>query len=282
MFASLALLFAPLWFFGFGAAESLRRLPLLVRIAMAGALALSYFVLVVGTVAFRLPFVALMIVFPMAIAACLALPDGTICMHWRDALALAAIVIAYFSRLLQPAWGTGSQSSALFSKLFLADAVLYAYLIVRKLEGTGYCLIPTRSSLMIGFREWAYCVPMAFAIGELTGFIHFRARCISAEQAISGVLLTFLLIAIPEELFFRAILQNLLETRIGPTKALVVAALLFGLSHFNHGSSFNWRYVLLASLAGIFYGRAWRANHQIFASLVTHTSVDVVWSFWFR
>jgi CAAX protease family protein len=90
------------------------------------------------------------------------------------------------------------------------------------------------------------------------------------------------LIAIPEELFFRAILQNLLETRFGPTRALVIAAFLFGLSHFNHGSRFNWKYVLLASLAGIFYGRAWRVNRHIFASVVTHTAVDVVWSLWFR
>jgi uncharacterized protein len=40
--------------------------------------------------------------------------------------------------------------------------------------------------------------------------------------------------------------------------------------------------VFLASIAGIFYGRAWRANRQIFASIVTHTAVDVVWSLWFR
>jgi membrane protease YdiL (CAAX protease family) len=61
-----------------------------------------------------------------------------------------------------------------------------------------------------------------------------------------------------------------------------VAALLFGLSHFNHGARFNWRYVLLAAIAGIFYGRAWRARRQIFASVVTHTAIDVVWSLWFR
>jgi hypothetical protein len=64
--------------------------------------------------------------------------------------------------------------------------------------------------------------------------------------------------------------------------ALILAALLFGLSHFNHGAAFNWRYVLLASVAGIFYGRAWRAQRNVFAAVVTHTAVDVVWSLWFR
>jgi hypothetical protein len=120
------------------------------------------------------------------------------------------------------------------------------------------------------------------ALGELTGFIHFHGGMPRVGQAFADILLTFLLIAIPEELFFRAILQNLLETRIGRIAALLATAILFGLSHFNHGAAFNWRYVLLASIAGIFYGRAWRPNRQIFASIVTHTAVDVVWSLWFR
>src|SRR5205814_6926856 len=133
----------------------------------------------------------------------------------------------------------------------------------------GYSLVPTRASLIIGFREWAFLLPLALGFGELTHFIHFHATGPRIGNVLADLLLTFLLIAIPEELFFRAILQNFLETRIGKTAALPVAAILFGLSHFSHGAVFNWRYVLLASIAGIFYGRAWRANWQIFASIVT-------------
>jgi membrane protease YdiL (CAAX protease family) len=40
--------------------------------------------------------------------------------------------------------------------------------------------------------------------------------------------------------------------------------------------------VILATIAGIFYGRAWRARRRLFASSVTHTTVDTVWSIWFR
>ena len=116
----------------------------------------------------------------------------------------------------------------------------------------------------MGLREWLYFLPIAVALGEVTGFIHFHSGVPRVGNVIAGILLTFLLIAIPEELFFRAILQNLLETRIVRTAALLVAATLFGLSHFNHGAGFNWRYVLLASIAGIFYGRAWQAERQIF------------------
>jgi hypothetical protein len=76
--------------------------------------------------------------------------------------------------------------------------------------------------------------------------------------------------------------QNLLERRVGRRAALAITAVLFGLSHFNKRSAhFNWRYVLLASIAGIFYGRAWRERRRVSASAITHASVDAIWSFWF-
>jgi uncharacterized protein len=45
---------------------------------------------------------------------------------------------------------------------------------------------------------------------------------------------------------------------------------------------FNWRYVLLAAIAGIFYGRAWRRERRVGASAVTHATVDSVWSLFLR
>jgi hypothetical protein len=94
---------------------------------------------------------------------------------------------------------------------------------------------------------------------------------------------TFFFIAVPEELFFRGWLQNLLERHLGRGRALVVVAILFGLSHFNKRAVFfNWRYVLLAAIAGIFYGRAWRSHRRVAASSITHATVDSCWSLWFR
>ncbi len=92
----------------------------------------------------------------------------------------------------------------------------------------------------------------------------------------------FIFVAVPEELFFRVWLQNLLERRAGRKSALAIASVLFGLSHFNKRSTtFNWRYVILATIAGIFYGRAWREQRRLPASSITHATVDAIWTFWF-
>ncbi len=277
-FASFAILLAPLWFLGFDATELLKRLPKSAQVAIATLFALPYFVFNAGTAAFRWQFAAIMIALPVVLAAIVALPGVLSRMHWRDGIVIAGIAVIHFLKLLLPAWS----GVTFFSKLFLADIVLYCFLVVRALEGAGYSLVPTRSAVRTGMRELVLYVPIAVVAGESMGFIHFHAAAVGLDRVIGAVLLTFLLIAIPEELFFRAILQNLLETRLGRRRALLLAAFLFGLSHFNHGTGFNWKYVLLASVAGIFYGRAWRANRQIFASVVTHTAVDVLWSLWFR
>jgi hypothetical protein len=183
-------------------------------------------------------------------------------------------------RLFSGAWphpGLGS-----LPKLYLCDVALYLYLVVRGVEGAGYDFAPNAHALAIGVREWLYFSPFAFGLGFALHFIRFYPRVHSAAHIFAAVLVTFLLTAVPEEFFFRGVLQNLLEPHLGRLRALAVASLLFGLSHFHKGASFNWRYVLLAAIAGVFYGRAWHARRQLLASSITHTLVDVVWSLWFR
>ena len=279
-FAAFVLLFAPLWFSGFGATEPLKRMRAGWKISTAAALALPYFVFAVGTPDFSWRAALIVVGLPVLLAAFLELPRLDAKMSWRDLVALALVVAAYFLHWLRIAWP--SPTLALFPKLFLADVALYCFFVIRRPDGSCYSLVPTKSALRIGLREWLLYFPIALALGEITHFIHFHPAFPRLNPLLGGILLTFLLVPIPEELFFRGILQNLLETRLGRTGSLLVASLLFGLSHFNHGATFNWRYVLLASIAGIFYGRAWRAERQLFASIITHTTVDVVWSLWFR
>jgi membrane protease YdiL (CAAX protease family) len=277
-FAAFALLFAPLWFCGFGVAGPLTRASKVTSIMSAGVSAVPYFVFAFGTPEFYWHAAIISIALPLLLAAFIVLPDlPAKKMTWRDAGVLAIIIAAYFLK-----WTDFWPGLPVLSKLFLADIALYCFFAGRRLEGMGYSLIPTERAFRIGFREWLFYFPIALALGAATGFIHFHAVIPHLSGVVTGILVTSLLIALPEELFFRAIVQNLLETRIGRNAALVLAAILFGLSHFNHGSHFNWRYVLLASIAGIFYGRAWRAERQVLAALVTHTAVDVAWSLWFR
>jgi uncharacterized protein len=280
--ASFALLLAPLWFFGFGAGEWLRdsvHTPAL-RIFLPAVLAVPYLVFAIPARDLRWPVAVPMIALPILLAGFLELPALPSRMVWRDAAVLAFLAAIYMLRLLGAAWPY--HGLAALPKLFVVDVALYLYVVVRRLEGVGYTFLPALNAVTVGLREWVYFLPFGIGLGLATGFIHFHPRLPSATNIAAEVLATFLLVAIPEELFFRGILQNLLETRFGRRRALTLTAMLFGLAHFNKGATFNWRYVLLAAIAGIFYGRAWRSRRQLLASVLTHTAVDVVWALCFR
>jgi membrane protease YdiL (CAAX protease family) len=129
----------------------------------------------------------------------------------------------------------------------------------------------------------AFYTPIALAMGLGLGFLHTHAVWPRAGAIAFAWLFTFFFIAVPEELFFRGWLQNLLERRIGRYPALFLTAALFGLAHFNkRAAHFNWRYVLMAAIAGVFYGRAWRWRRRVGTSAVTHATVDSIWSLWLR
>jgi membrane protease YdiL (CAAX protease family) len=162
------------------------------------------------------------------------------------------------------------------------DSALYSFLVVRGVDGVGYDFRPKLNDVLTGLRELLFFAPIVIGLGLALHFITPHGGLPSGTSAFSAVVITLVFVAIPEELFFRGLLQNLLEPRIGRSAALWVSAVIFGLSHFNKPLPFNWRYVLLATIAGLFYGRAWRSRRRVLASATTHTCVDVLWSLWFR
>lgn len=286
-FAGFALLLAPLWFFAFGAGARLRMLlqaPWFgcrsTRVAAPALLVVPYVLYALPLGEFQWRFACALALTPVILSVLLELAPKAQRLLWQDAVVLFTLALMLELRVFSGAWphpGLGS-----LPKLYLCDVALYLYLVVREVEGVGYSFTPDVGAFAIGVREWLYFSPFAFGLGFALHFISFYPWVHSAAHIAAGVLVTFLLTAVPEELFYRGLLQNLLEPHLGRLGALAVASLLFGLSHFHKGAAFNWRYVLLAAIAGVFYGRAWRARRQLLASSLTHTLVDVVWSLWFR
>src|SRR5580704_8723748 len=198
---------------------------------------------------------------------------------WRDVLILLVLGLAVDLRWFDRAWPPGPRA---LNELFLVDAGLYGFLAIRKLGGTGFDFHLKWSDWKTGLRELVFFTPFVLALGLVLGFIHPHRNLPGIGGALLRWVGIFFFTAVPEELFFRAWVQNLLERRMGRRAALVIASVLFGLSHFNKRSAhFNWRYVLLATVAGIFYGRAWREQRRVPASTITHASVDWLWGLWF-
>jgi hypothetical protein len=276
----LPFLYAAFWPPG---AQDAQRPPLAVRIGRPGVLCVPYAIVAISYGQFRWGWFALYLLLPVVISFLLhraGVVDPEQRGDWRDLLVLAVLGLAVDLRWFEPAW---PPRLAVFNKMLLLDAGIYGFLAIRRLNGVGFDLRLRMADLRIGLRELAFYAPMAIALGLSLGFLHFHAQIPTVAHVVLGWVFTFFFIAIPEELFFRGWIQNLLERRLGRRWALLTTAVLFGLSHFNKRAvHFNWRYVLLAGIAGIFYGRAWRQERRVGASAITHTSVDTLWSLWLR
>jgi membrane protease YdiL (CAAX protease family) len=276
----------PFWavaFFPQTIGARVRRFPVWAQLASPAVLCVPYLLVALGSGIFRVQWFALYALLPAAVAILLwqaAHADAEQHGNWRDFLVLAALGLAVDLRWFEGAWPA---HLAIFNKILLLDAGIYGFVLIRQLDGIGFDLRLRFSDLGIGLREAAIYTPIALALGLWIGFLHLHWVWPGLGAIAAAWLFTFFFIAVPEELFFRGWLQNLLEKRIGRYGALFVTACLFGLAHFNkRTTSFNWRYVLLAALAGIFYGRAWRAQRRVGASAITHATVDAIWSLWLR
>jgi hypothetical protein len=205
--------------------------------------------------------------------------------EWRDWVVLAILGISVELHFFDRAWPVAGLSG--MPKLLFVDAGLYGYLVLRPLRGIGFDLRLRSRDVRIGLREFFYYAPLALVVGFALGFLHFHKTSGSPPAFAAGWLFTFFFVALPEELFFRGLMLNMLArsfgARLGTRRALAITSLVFGLAHFNkRAAHFNWRYVIMAAIAGVFYGRAWLAQRRLIASSITHATVDTVWSIWLR
>jgi membrane protease YdiL (CAAX protease family) len=107
----------------------------------------------------------------------------------------------------------------------------------------------------------------------LLGYVRFEPKWTSLfwVWAAANLLSTCL----SEEAFFRGFVQRELQSalrsvRHGQCFALLAAAVLFGLAHFAGG----WRYVLLATLAGVGYGYLYQRSQRIEWAMLAHFALN--------
>ncbi len=246
----------------------------------------SYFIFAFGTGTFSLSATGKLAAY-IAVPTLLLLPDRLRRADragWRDFAAILALGLPVSAGWLAGIW-TWPQELYFFRPIFCVCLGGYAFMVVRGLEGVGYRLGFRKGDVIDGLSNFAAFVLLGIPLGYFLGFIHFRPAAVPLADFAFQLFGIYLTIAIPEELLFRGILQNFLTKSIsrrrGGVYALVVASVVFGASHLHHPPVPNWKYGIMATLAGVFYGNAYRARQRLSASALTHTLVDTTWHFWF-
>lgn len=120
--------------------------------------------------------------------------------------------------------------------------------------------------------------PILIVVGIAIGFIpapHWPTQSGGRMAGAAGII--FADTALPEEILFRALIQNLMMQRFGDRRGtLLAASVIFGCAHLDNGPQPlpNWRYMIEASIAGVAYGEVFRRARSITSSAALHTMVD--------
>ncbi len=243
----------------------------------------------------------------IAIPTALLLPDRLQhreSLTWRDGVAMVALAVPVSAGWLQGIW-TWPEDIYIFRPIFCVLVGGYDFMVLRNLEGVGFRLVWRWRDVSEALLNLLGYSLIAIPLGIALGFIHPHAmRALargpmfqvtwlediaqSVRPAINFFFLwmgIYLTVAIPEELLFRGVLQNILVRTIrkGPRGlyGLLIASVVFGASHLHHAPVPNWRYAIMATVAGIFYGNVYRTRGRLCASALTHALVDTIWHFWF-
>jgi membrane protease YdiL (CAAX protease family) len=255
------------------------------------AVFLVYLIYVLGTNSFafaRVGAVGALVLVPLVLAASAERqPPGS----WQDFAILAGVWLAV--KPLPNPWGwslshwlwphPGGRLAYVFTVLLCVNVALASFVLLRRVNGIGYS---------IGWgRHWSFFVLasllvfscIAIPLGTGMHFIQFSPQWVQWKSLPLVSLGILFFTAWPEEFLFRGLLQNMLARASNSELAgWWTASILFGLSHITNMGFPNWKYVILATIAGFFYGWTWRKTGSIFASALVHGGVDTLWHFLFR
>ncbi len=191
------------------------------------------------------------------------------------------VELAALTRAWTPASADIPSPSHLFTQLLAMNLVLFCFLAVRPLAGIGFTFRLKARDIVQALIAFAWFLPLALVFAAVTGFVPFEPHPPNLALIIPVTLAVTFMVALPEEILFRGLIQNLLQrvagTARGRVVAMLVASILFGFSHLNNHPTFDWRYVTIASLAGIAYGTVYNRTGKVTAAAITHALIDIVW-----
>jgi membrane protease YdiL (CAAX protease family) len=206
---------------------------------------------------------------------------------WRDAVTILWIWLPIELGLIRRVLISSAPDTDFhygFAQALAVNMGVIAFAAWRRFPGIGYRFELDRNQVSVALFYFSVFAAIAIPLGFAIHFIRYSFEVSKLAFAPAAFLGIYLLVAVPEEVLFRGLIQNWFE-RVTTRRivSLMLASIVFGAAHLNNGPPIpNYRYFLMASIAGIFYGLVWRRTGSVAASAITHALVDTVWSALFR
>jgi membrane protease YdiL (CAAX protease family) len=177
----------------------------------------------------------------------------------------------------------GFLHSVAYGVAILLGVILFA--CFRGASGMKYNFPRAWRDLLLPILAFALVAPVLAVVGISIGFIpmpHIPTAGAGRMASAAGIILAAT--ALPEEILFRSMIQNFLMQRFGGgARTLLAASLIFGAAHLDNGPQPlpNWRYMILATIAGAAYGKVFQKSSTVLSSAFLHAMVDWTKHFFF-
>ena len=160
-------------------------------------------------------------------------------------------------------------------KLMLIPLGLFVFLELRRLRGTGFRLVPSRSDWKFAFKISGYSLPWILLVGIVSGYLQWDPPIAdplrSIGAAVGKLVGIYFTTALAEEFLLRGVVQNLAAASTGrPLLAQGISAILFGAVHLGRGGFPNLPYAATASVLGWFCGKAYVKSGTVTAAMIVH------------
>lgn len=196
------------------------------------------------------------------------------------AILAAFILLPWFERLYPSPAGTIKLNS--LTKLLWLRIGIAIFLFPRKWKVPGFGLWPQKRDWIVGTQQFLLFLAILLPVGFYFKVLRLQLPRVELWVLPFLALGTFLgvlfFVAFGEEFFFRGVLQKTLIQGLGKWPGIVVSSMAFGAVHLPFRSFPNWRFALLAAVAGIFYGLAFERAKSLRAAMVSHALVVTVWT----
>ncbi|HYV85856.1 MAG TPA: type II CAAX endopeptidase family protein [Patescibacteria group bacterium] len=179
-------------------------------------------------------------------------------------------------------WPAGGNGAILAAPLGLS-LMVFLFAVVRGWSDLGYVARVDRRDLLSAGAAFLGFAAIGIPLGLWSGFLRPAAAWPGPVAILLRGVMIFLLTAVPEETCFRGLIQGYFARLTGrPIVSLAAASLVFGAAHLNNGPVPDWRYAVLATLAGLAYGWTYMRTRRLAAPALTHLLVDLTWSVVFK
>ncbi|MDX2267417.1 MAG: CPBP family intramembrane glutamic endopeptidase [Bryobacter sp.] len=208
---------------------------------------------------------------------------------WADIgllVLLTGLIFSDYFLPLYPETASGLKLKAL-AKLLWMRVGIQTFAYVRKFSVPRMGFLPNGQEWGIGLLHFGLVLAMLVPMGWWTGALKWQLPNVETWQlpflAAGYFCALMLFLAYGEEYLVRGVLQQSLAKWMGGrVLPLLVTSLCFGAIHLPFRGQFpNWRFALVAAVAGVFYGTAfWQAN-SLRAAMVTHALTVTAWTMLF-